>query len=131
MFSGGEGILKLNHNGDISQSEIDIIACPPGKKTRNIELLSSGERALIAIALLLALWKVNPSPFCLFDEIDTALDETNADKLSMILKGKDLNKSQLIVITHQKSTMEAADTLCGITMQDSGISKLVSVKLTK
>lgn len=131
MFSGGEGILKLNHNDDISQSEIDIIACPPGKKTRNIELLSSGEKALIAIALLLALWKVNPSPFCLFDEIDTALDETNADKLSMILKGKDLNKSQLIVITHQKSTMEAADTLCGITMQDSGISKLVSVKLTK
>ena len=131
MFSGGEGILKLNHNGDISQSEIDIIACPPGKKTRNIELFSSGEKALIAIALLLALWKVNPSPFCLFDEIDTALDETNADKLSMILKGKDLSKSQLIVITHQKSTMEAADTLCGITMQDSGISKLVSVKLTK
>ena len=131
IFSGGEGILNLNFNNDISQSEIDIIARPPGKKTRNIELLSSGEKALTAIALLLSLWKVNPSPFCFFDEIDTALDETNADRLSMILKGKDLKKSQLIVITHQKSTMEAADTLCGITMQESGISKLVSVKLTK
>jgi len=131
IFSGGEGILELTLNDDISQSEIDIIARPPGKKTRNIELLSSGEKALTAIALLLALWKVNPSPFCFFDEIDTALDETNADRLSMILKGDDLKNSQLLVITHQKSTMEAADTLCGITMQESGISKLVSVKLTK
>jgi len=131
IFSGGEGILKLTTNEDITQSEIDIIASPPGKKNRNIELLSSGEKALTAIALLLALWKVNPSPFCFFDEIDTALDETNAEKLSTILKGDDLKKSQLLVITHQKSTMEAADTLCGITMQDAGISKLVSVKLTK
>ena len=131
IFSGGEATLKLTIHDDIAQSEIDIIASPPGKQTRNIELLSSGEKALTAIALLLALWKVNPSPFCFFDEIDTALDETNAERLSTILKGDDLKKSQLIIITHQKSTMEAADTLCGITMQESGISKLVSVKLTK
>ena len=128
IFSGGEGDLILNFNKNILQSEIDIIAHPPEKKMQNIELLSSGEKALTAIALLFALWKVNPSPFCFFDEIDTSLDEINAEKLVSLLKGEDLNKSQLIIITHQKSTMEAADTLYGITMEESGISKLVSVK---
>jgi len=128
IFSGGEGDLILNFNKNILQSEIDIIAHPPEKKMQNIELLSSGEKALTAIALLFALWKVNPSPFCFFDEIDTSLDEINAEKLASLLKGEDLNKSQLIIITHQKSTMEAADTLYGITMEESGISKLVSVK---
>ncbi|MEA1939515.1 MAG: chromosome segregation protein SMC [Candidatus Caldatribacteriota bacterium] len=128
IFSGGEGELQLTFNNDILQSGIDVIASPPGKKTRNMELLSAGEKALTAIALLLALWKVNPSPFCFFDEIDTALDESNAERLSSILKEEGLKKAQLIIITHQKSTMEAADALCGITMQESGISKLVSVK---
>lgn len=128
IFSGGEGDLILNFNKNILQSEIDIIAHPPDKKMQNIELLSSGEKALTAIALLFALWKANPSPFCFFDEIDTSLDEINAEKLVSLLKGEDLNKSQLIIITHQKSTMEAADTLYGITMEESGISKLVSVK---
>lgn len=128
IFSGGEGDLILNFNKNILQSEIDIIAHPPEKKMQNIELLSSGEKALTAIALLFALWKANPSPFCFFDEIDTSLDEINAEKLVSLLKGEDLNKSQLIIITHQKSTMEAADTLYGITMEESGISKLVSVK---
>jgi chromosome segregation protein len=128
IFSGGEGDLILNFNKNILQSEIDIIAHPPEKKMQNIELLSSGEKALTAIALLFALWKANPSPFCFFDEIDTSLDEINAEKLVSLLKGEDLNKSQLIIITHQKSTMEAADTLYGITMEESGVSKLVSVK---
>ncbi len=77
------------------------------------------------------MWKANPSPFCLFDEIDTSLDEVNSEKLTNILRGKDLNQSQLILITHQKTTMEAADTLYGITMEESGISKLVSVKFEK
>ena len=131
IFSGGEGRLIIDSEEDILNSGIDIIARPPGKKTQNIELLSSGEKALTAIALLLALWKANPSPFCLFDEIDTSLDEVNSEKLNNILKGKDLNQSQLILITHQKTTMEAADTLYGITMEESGISKLVSVKLEK
>jgi len=131
MFSGGEGRLIINYEEDILNSGIDIIARPPGKKTQNIELLSSGEKALTAIALLLALWKANPSPFCLFDEIDTSLDDVNAEKLTHILKGEDLNQSQLIIITHQKTTMEAADTLYGITMEESGISKLVSVKFEK
>jgi len=128
IFSGGEGDLILNFNKNILQSEIDIIAHPPEKKMQHIELLSTGEKALTAIALLFALWKANPSPFCFFDEIDTSLDEINAEKLASLLKGEDLNKSQLIIITHQKSTMEAADTLYGITMEESGISKLVSVK---
>lgn len=128
MFSGGEAKLFLSFENDVLQSGIDIIARPPGKRTQNIELLSSGEKAITAIALLLALWKVNPSPFCFFDEIDTALDEVNAEKLVFLLKGEELNQSQLIIITHQKSTMEAADTLYGITMEESGISKLVSVK---
>jgi len=131
IFSGGEGKLIIESGEDILNSGIDIIARPPGKKTQNIELLSSGEKALTAIALLLALWKANPSPFCFFDEIDTSLDEVNAEKLTNILKGKDLNQSQLVLITHQKTTMEAADTLYGITMEESGISKLVSVKFEK
>ena len=131
MFSGGEGRLIIESEEDILNSGIDIIARPPGKKTQNIELLSSGEKALTAIALLLALWKANPSPFCLFDEIDTSLDEVNAEKLTHILKGEDLNQTQLVLITHQKTTMEAADTLYGITMEESGISKLVSVKFEK
>ncbi|GAG65588.1 unnamed protein product, partial [marine sediment metagenome] len=131
MFSGGEGRLIIESEEDILNSGIDIIARPPGKKTQNIELLSSGEKALTAIALLLALWKANPSPFCFFDEIDTSLDDVNAEKLTHILKGEDLNLPQLIIITHQKTTMEAADTLYGITMEESGISKLVSVKFEK
>jgi chromosome segregation protein len=131
MFSGGEGRLIIECEEDILNSGIDIIARPPGKKTQNIELLSSGEKALTAIALLLALWKANPSPFCFFDEIDTSLDDVNAEKLTHILKGEDLNLPQLILITHQKTTMEAADTLYGITMEESGISKLVSVKFEK
>ena len=131
IFSGGEGRLIINYDKDILNSGIEIIARPPGKKTQNIELLSSGEKALTAIALLLALWKANPSPFCLFDEIDTSLDDANAEKLINILRGEDLNQSQLIIITHQKTTMEAADTLYGITMEESGISKIVSVKLEK
>ncbi|MEA2088091.1 MAG: chromosome segregation protein SMC [Candidatus Caldatribacteriota bacterium] len=131
IFSGGEGKLIINYDKDILNSRIEIIAQPPGKKTQNIELLSSGEKALTAIALLLALWKANPSPFCLFDEIDTSLDDTNTGKLVNILRGEDLNHSQLIIITHQKTTMEAADTLYGITMEETGISKLVSVKLEK
>jgi chromosome segregation protein len=129
IFSGGEGRLIIDYDKDILNSGIEIIARPPGKKTQNIELLSSGEKALTAIALLLALWKANPSPFCLFDEIDTSLDDTNAGKLVNILRGDDLNKAQLIIITHQKTTMESADRLYGITMEESGISKLVSVKL--
>jgi len=131
IFSGGEGRLIIEREEDILNSGIDIIARLPGKKTQNIELLSSGEKALTAIALLLALWKANPSPFCLFDEIDTSLDDVNAEKITRILKGEDFNKSQLIIITHQKTTMEAADTLYGITMEESGISKLVSVKFEK
>ena len=131
IFSGGEGKLILNYDKDILNSGVEIIARPPGKKTKNIELLSSGEKALTAIGLLLALWKANPSPFCLFDEIDTSLDDTNAEKLVNILRGEDLNQSQLIIITHQKTTMEAADSLYGITMEQSGLSKLVSVKLEK
>jgi len=131
IFSGGEGRLIINYDDDILNSGIDIIARPPGKKTQNIELLSSGEKALTAIALLLALWKANPSPFCLFDEIDTSLDDTNAGKLVNILRGEDLNHSQLIIITHQKTTMESANTLYGITMEETGVSKLVSVKLEK
>ena len=131
LFSGGEGRLIIEREEDILNSGINIIAHPPGKKTQNIELLSSGEKALTAIALLLALWKANPSPFCLFDEIDTSLDDVNAEKLTRILKGEDFNQSQLIIITHQKTTMEAADTLYGITMEESGISKLVSIKFEK
>ena len=131
LFNGGKADLHLNLKEGILKSGIDIIARPAGKETKSVELLSSGERAITAVALLLALWKVNPSPFCFFDEIDTALDEINTERLSSFFKRGELGKSQLIIITHQKTTMEAADTLYGVTMENSGISKLVSVKFSK
>lgn len=131
LFGGGEADLYFEERDDIFQSGINIIAHPPGKDNRNIELLSSGEKSITAMALLLSLWKVNPSPFCFFDEIDTSLDELNAERLSSLLKGEELRKSQLIIITHQKSTIEAADSLYGITMEETGVSKVVSVKLNQ
>lgn len=96
---------------------------------QNISLLSTGEKALTAIALLFALWKANPSPFCLFDEIDSALDESNAIRLASFLRNEDLKDAQIIIITHQRGVMESADALYGITMEGSGISKLMSVKI--
>ena len=128
LFKGGEAELKLTQPNNILETGIDIIASPPGKKLTSISLLSGGEKTLTAISLLFAIIKLKPSPFCILDEVEAALDEANVDTFGKyLLKLK--NKSQFIIITHKKKTMEYADILYGITMQESGVSKLVSVKL--
>lgn len=128
LFKGGEGVLKLTDPDNLLETGIDIVAQPPGKKLNSIALLSGGEKTLTAIALLFAILNVKPVPFCILDEVEAALDEANVDMFGKYLKEKE-NKSQFIIITHKKRTMEYADVLYGITMQESGVSKVVSVKL--
>ncbi|QFF98506.1 chromosome segregation protein SMC [Psychrobacillus glaciei] len=128
LFGGGQADLILTDPSSLLDTGIDIIAQPPGKKLQNLTLLSGGERALTAIALLFAILHTRPVPFCILDEVEAALDEANVTRYSKYLK-KFSHDTQFIVITHRKGTMEGADVLYGITMQESGISKLVSVKL--
>lgn len=128
LFGGGRAELKLTDPKDLLNTGVEIVAQPPGKKLQNLGLLSGGERALTAIALLFAILKVRPVPFCILDEVEAALDEANVYRFSKYLK-KFSEETQFIVITHRKGTMEGADVLYGITMQESGVSKLVSVKL--
>lgn len=128
LFKGGNGELILTEPLNILETGIDIIAEPPGKKLKSISLLSGGEKTLTAIALLFAILNVKTVPFCILDEVEAALDEANVDTFGNYLKDYE-NKTQFIVITHKKKTMEYANTLYGITMQESGVSKLVSVKL--
>ena len=128
LFKGGEGVLELTNPNDILNTGIEISALPPGKKLNSIALLSGGEKTLTAIALLFAILNVKPVPFVILDEVEAALDEANVDAFgSYLLSRKE--RSQFIIITHKKRTMEYADALYGITMQESGVSKLVSVKL--
>ncbi len=128
LFKGGKAELKLTEPNNILETGIEIIASPPGKKLSSINLLSGGEKTLTAISLLFAIIKSKPSPFCVLDEVEAALDEANVDKFGKYLQNLK-TKSQFIIITHKKKTMEYADILYGITMQESGVSKLVSVKL--
>ncbi|GEL75906.1 chromosome segregation protein SMC [Tenuibacillus multivorans] len=128
LFGGGRAELKLTNPDDLLETGVDIIAQPPGKKLQNLSLLSGGERALTAIALLFAILRVRPVPFCVLDEVEAALDEANVIRFGKYLK-EFSEHTQFIVITHRKGTMENADVLYGITMQESGVSKLVSVKL--
>ncbi len=128
LFKGGTGILKLTNPDDLLTTGIDIIAEPPGKKLNSISILSGGEKTLTAISLLFAILNVKPSPFCILDEIEAALDEINVDTFGKYLQEKK-DQNQFILITHKKRTMEYADVLYGITMQESGVSKLVSVDL--
>ncbi len=128
LFSGGDAELKLTNPDDILTTGIDIKALPPGKTLKHISLLSGGEKTLTAISLLFAILKTRPVPFCILDEVEAALDEVNVDNFGKFL-GEFKGKTQFIVITHKKKTMEYADVLYGVTMQESGVSKLVSVKL--
>ena len=128
LFGGGKAELKLTDEENILECGIDINVQPPGKKLQNMTLLSGGEKAFTAIALLFAILKINPSPFCVLDEIEAALDDVNVYRYADYLK-KFTNNTQFLVITHRKGTMEAADTVYGITMEKSGISKLLSMKL--
>ena len=130
LFGGGKAELKLTDEEDILNCGIEIEVQPPGKKLQNMSLLSGGERAFTAIALLFAILKINPAPFCVLDEIEAALDDVNVYRFAEYLKNF-TKTTQFLVITHRKGTMEAADTVYGITMEESGISKLLSMKLAK
>jgi chromosome segregation protein len=128
LFKGGNAELKLTDSSNLLETGIEIIASPPGKKLTSISLLSGGEKTLTAISLLFAILKSRDVPFCILDEAEAALDEVNADSFGEYIT-KLKSKTQFIIITHKKKTMEFVDTLYGITMQESGVSKLVSVKL--
>ena len=128
LFGGGKGELKLEEGADILEASISIIAQPPGKKLQNMMQLSGGEKALTAISLLFAIQNLKPSPFALLDEIEAALDDSNVDRYAQYLKKLTVN-TQFIVITHRRGTMVGADRLYGITMQEKGVSTLVSVSL--
>ena len=128
LFGGGRGTLELMEGEDLLEAGIQIIAQPPGKKLQNMMQLSGGEKALTAISLLFAIQNLKPSPFCLLDEIEAALDDSNVDRFANYLH-KLTKNTQFIVITHRRGTMMAADRLYGITMQEKGVSTLVSVNL--
>ena len=128
LFGGGKGTLELIDEDDVLETGIRIISQPPGKKLQNMMQLSGGEKALTAIALLFAIQNLKPSPFCLLDEIEAALDDSNVDRFAKYLH-KLTKDTQFIVITHRRGTMNAADRLYGITMQEKGVSTLVSVNL--
>ncbi|MBO5504568.1 MAG: AAA family ATPase, partial [Lachnospiraceae bacterium] len=128
LFGGGKGTLELVEDEDILEAGIRVIAQPPGKKLQNMMQLSGGEKSLAAIALLFAIQNLKPSPFCLLDEIEAALDENNVVRFADYLH-KLTNNTQFIVITHRRGTMERADRLYGITMQEKGVSTMVSVNL--
>lgn len=130
LFKGGTAELKLTDPNNVLETGVDISALPPGKKLQHISLLSGGEKALTSIALLFSILRTKPIPFCLLDEVEAPLDEVNIDVFGKFLSGLK-TKTQFIIVTHQKKTMEYADTLYGITMQESGVSKLVSVKLNE
>jgi chromosome segregation protein len=127
LFGGGMADIVLEDEADVLESGIEIVARPPGKELRSISLLSGGEKTLTCVALLLAIFRSKPSPFCVLDEVDAALDEANIERFTGVLR-EFLSLSQFIIVTHSKKTMAAADVLYGITMQESGISKQVTIR---
>ena len=129
LFNGGRAGLVLTEDGDDQQGGVEIIAQPPGKKLQNINLLSGGEKALTAVSLIFAIYLIKPSPFCLLDEVDAPLDDANVGRYNELVKEM-AKASQFILITHNKRTMETVDTLYGVTMEEPGVSKLVSVRLS-
>ena len=128
LFEGGECDVWLEDPEDPLESDIEILASPRGKRTQRIHLLSGGERALTALALLFAIYLVKPSPFCVLDEVDAPLDDSNIGKFNALLREMSA-RSQFIVITHNKKTMELNDALYGVTMEEPGVSKMVSIEL--
>ena len=127
LFGGGMADAVLEDEADILESGIEIIARPPGKELRSISLMSGGEKTMTAVALLLAIFRSKPSPFCILDEVDAALDEANIGRFTSVLRDF-LDRSHFIIVTHSKRTMSVCDVLYGITMQESGISKRVAVR---
>src|SRR5947207_160538 len=127
LFGGGVSEMRLTDEENVAESGIDIVASPPGKKLQSVLLLSGGKKSLTAMALLMAIFQYQPSPFCILDEVDAPLDEPNIERLTRLLREMS-SQTQFIVITHAKRTMEAAQSLYGVTMQEPGVSKLVSVR---
>ena len=130
VFGGGKADLMLIDESDVLESGIDIVARPPGKQLQTISLLSGGEQTMTAVALLFSIYQVKPSPFCVLDELDAPLDESNINRFIRVLQ-RFLAHSQFIIITHNKRTIGMADVLYGVTMQEHGVSKIVSVKFHK
>ena len=130
MFGGGKGSLVLEDPENPLTCGIEIRVQPPGKQLKTITLLSGGEKAFVATALYFAILKVRPTPFCILDEIDAALDDRNVDRFSSYLRNLS-EKTQFVVITHRRGTMEASDVLYGVTMQEQGISKLLRLDLNQ
>jgi chromosome segregation protein len=128
LFHGGQAFLRLTDVENQAESGLDIVASPPGKKLQNVLLLSGGEKALTALALLVGIFEFQPSPFCVLDEVDAALDETNVGRLADLLHSLS-KETQFLLVTHSKRMMHAADMIYGVTMQEPGVSKVVSVKL--
>jgi chromosome segregation protein len=130
VFGGGKADLILSNDGDVLESGIDIVARPPGKQLQSISLLSGGEQTMVAVALLFSIYQVRPSPFCVLDELDAALDEANINRFVRLLQ-RFLDHSQFVIITHNKRTISMADILYGVTMEEHGVSKIVSMKFHK
>ena len=126
LFGGGTGQMRLSEPDSSGEAGIDIAAQPPGKRLQNVVLLSGGEKALTALALLIAIFRYQPSPFCILDEVDAPLDETNVGRFAQMIADMSA-EAQFIVVTHNRRTMEMASVLYGVTMQEPGVSKLVSV----
>ena len=130
LFGGGQAFMRLTDEENSAESGIDIVASPPGKKLQNILLLSGGEKALTALSLLVGIFQFQPAPFCVLDEVDAPLDETNVGRFAKLI-AEMAATTQFVVITHSKRTMQQADVIYGVTMQERGVSKVVSVNLSK
>jgi chromosome segregation protein len=130
LVGGGSARLALTNEEDLLETGVEIYVQPPGKRSQNLTLLSGGEKAMAAISLLMSMFKVRPSPFCLMDEVDAPLDEANGSRFNEMLKEMS-TVSQFILITHNRKTMESADTLYGVTMVEPGTSRVVSVQLSE
>ncbi|NQT52218.1 AAA family ATPase, partial [bacterium] len=128
LFGGGKADIILEAGADVLEAGVEIIAKPPGKEPSSIRLLSGGEKSLTAVALLLAIFKSRPSPFCILDEVDAALDDANVGRFVGLVK-EFLKDSQFLIVTHSKQTMSVADALYGVTMQEAGVSRHIAVKL--
>src|SRR5438093_10776950 len=127
LFGGGHAFMRLTDEENSAESGIDVVASPPGKKLQNVLLLSGGEKALTALALLVAIFRYQPSPFCILDEVDAPLDEANVGRFTRLI-GEMSAQTQFIVVTHNRKTMETGSVLYGVTMQEPGVSKIVSVR---
>ena len=127
LFGGGQADIVLEPGVDLLETSVEIVSRPPGKEPRSISLLSGGEKTMTCVALLLAIFRSRPSPFCVLDEVDAALDEANVDRFAGVLRDF-LSSTQFIVVTHSKKTMAAADTLYGVTQEESGVSKRIAVR---